>query len=74
MVEKRQVEKKEKSDLQAKFEDERAQAKQEKEQLLTKQLGVKEAVDKALFSMKVLEPKVEERVEHQVVHLTEAIQ
>jgi hypothetical protein len=74
MVEKCWVAQKEKDDLQAKFEEERAQVKQEKEQFLTEQLGVKEAVDRALRSMMGLEPKAEDRVEHQVVQLAEAIQ
>jgi hypothetical protein len=74
MVEQCRVAQKEKEDLQAKFEEERAQAKQEKEQLLTEQLGVKEAVDRALRSVTGLEPKAEDRVEHQVAQLAEAIQ
>jgi hypothetical protein len=45
MVEQCRVAQKEKDDLQSKFEEERAQFKQEKEQLLVEQLGVKEAVD-----------------------------
>jgi hypothetical protein len=39
MVEQHRVAQKEKEDLQAKFEEERAHAKQEKEQFLTEQLG-----------------------------------
>jgi hypothetical protein len=60
MVEQRRVAQKEKENLQSEFEEERAQAKQEKEQFLTKQLGVKEAVDKAFLSMTGLEPKAED--------------
>jgi hypothetical protein len=60
MVEKHWVTQKEKDDLQTKFEEERVQVKQEKEQLLAEHLGVKEAVDRALFSMMGLKPKSEE--------------
>jgi hypothetical protein len=35
---------------------------------------VKEAVNKALHSVTVLEPKAEDQVAHQVEHLVEAIQ
>jgi hypothetical protein len=66
MVEQRRVAKKEKEGLQAKFEEERVQAKQEKEQFFTEQLGVKEAVNRALHCVTGLEPKAEDRVEHQV--------
>jgi hypothetical protein len=66
MVEKRWVTQKEKDDLQAKFEEDRAHVKQEKEKFLTEQLGVKEVVDRALRSVTGLEPKVEDQVEHQV--------
>jgi hypothetical protein len=54
------VDKKEKEDLQAKFEEERAQAKKEKEQLLTEQWGVKEAVNRSLHFVTGLEPKAED--------------
>jgi hypothetical protein len=39
-----------------------------------KQIGVKEAVNRALFSMKGLENIAEDLVENQVVRLVEAIQ
>ena len=66
IVEKRWVAQKEKEDLQAKFEEERAQAKQEKEQFLMEHIGVKEAVSRSIRSVIGLEPKVEYQVEHQV--------
>jgi hypothetical protein len=47
---------------------------QEKEQLLAGQLKVKEAVNRALFSVTGLEPQAEDQVEHQVEQLAEAIQ
>jgi hypothetical protein len=43
-----------------KFEKEKAQIQQEKEQLLAEQLEVKEAVNRALCSVMGLEPKVED--------------
>jgi hypothetical protein len=73
MVEKCRVSQKEKDDLQTKFEEEKVQLKQEKEQLLAEQLGVKEAVDRSLLSMMGLEPKIEDRVEHKVAQLVEVI-
>jgi ribosomal protein S3 len=48
--------------LQAKWDEEKVQLQQSKEQLLIKQLKVKEMVHRALFSMRVIELKVEERV------------
>jgi hypothetical protein len=46
--------------LQMKFEKEKAQIQQEKEQFLVEQLEVKEAVNRALRSMTGLEPQVED--------------
>jgi hypothetical protein len=46
---------------------------QEKEQFLTGEIEVKEAVNKALCSVIGLEPQVEDRVEHQVEKLAESI-
>jgi hypothetical protein len=75
VVEQHRVAQQEKDDLHTKFEEERAQVKQEKEQLLAEQLRVKEAVSRALRSVTGLEKKVtEEPVEHQVAQLAEAIQ
>jgi hypothetical protein len=42
--------------------------------LLAEQVGVKEAVSRALHSMTGLEKKEEDPVEHQVAQLVEAIQ
>jgi hypothetical protein len=57
-----------------KFEKEKSHIQQEKGQFLEEQLKVKEAVNRALHSMTGLEPKEEDRVEHQVEQLTKAIQ
>jgi chromosome segregation ATPase len=74
IVEQHRVAEQEKVSLQAKFEEEKAQMQQEKEQLLAEQLEVKEAVNRALHSVTGLEPQAEDRVTHQVEKLTEAIQ
>jgi hypothetical protein len=50
-IEKQQVLQQEKDDLQAKFAEEIAQTQKEKEQLFVEQMGIKEAVTRALFSM-----------------------
>jgi hypothetical protein len=47
---------------------------QEKEQLLAEQLEVKEAVNRALYSMIGLEPWEKDRVTYQVEQLVEFIQ
>jgi VIT1/CCC1 family predicted Fe2+/Mn2+ transporter len=70
IVEQCRVVEQEKVSLQEKFEEEKAQMQQEKEQLLTKKLEVKEAFNKALRSVTGLEPQVEEQVTHQVEQLT----
>jgi hypothetical protein len=74
IVEQHRVAEQEKVSLQAKFEEEKAQMQQEKEQLLAEQLEVKEAVNRALHSVTGLEPQAEDQVTHQVEQLTEAIQ
>jgi hypothetical protein len=74
IIEQRRVAQQEKDDLQIKFEEDRAQIQQEKEQLLTEQVGVKEAVHRALRSVTGLEKMEEDPVESQVVKLAEAIQ
>jgi chromosome segregation ATPase len=74
VVEQCRVAQQEKDDLQTKFEEEKAQIQQEKEQLLVEQIGVKEAVSRALRSVTGLEKKEEDPVEHQVAQLAEAIQ
>jgi hypothetical protein len=48
VIEQHRVAQQEKDDLQTKFKEERAQIQQEKEQLLAEQVGVKEAVSRAL--------------------------
>jgi ribosomal protein S3 len=60
--------------LQAKFDEEKAQLQQEKEQLLVEQLKVKEVVNRELHSVTVVEVKVEDQVTQQVVQLEEVIQ
>jgi predicted nucleic acid-binding Zn-ribbon protein len=50
------------------------QIQQEKEKMLAKQVGVKQAVNGALCSVTGLEKKVKDQVENQVVQLVEAIQ
>jgi hypothetical protein len=74
IVEQRRIAEQEKVSLQAKFEAEKAQMQQEKEQLLAEQLEVKEAVNRALHSVTGLELQAEDRVTHQVEQLAEAVQ
>jgi ornithine cyclodeaminase/alanine dehydrogenase-like protein (mu-crystallin family) len=57
VIEQRRVAQQEKAALQTKFEEEKAQIQQEKEQLLAEQLRVKEAVSRALRSVTGLEKK-----------------
>jgi hypothetical protein len=59
LVEKRRVAEQENISLQVKFDEEKAQMQQRKEHLLAKQLEVKEAVNRALRSVIVLEIKAE---------------
>jgi hypothetical protein len=74
IIEKHRVVQQEKDDLQTKFKQDRAQIQQENEQLLTEQIGVKEAVRRALRSVIGLEKMEEGPVENQVMKLVEAIQ
>jgi hypothetical protein len=74
VIEQRKVAQQEKAALQAKFEEEKAQIHHEKEQLLVEQVGVKQAVSRALRSLMGLEKKEEYLVEHQVANLVESIQ
>jgi hypothetical protein len=60
--------------LQAKWDEEKAQLQQSKDQLLAEQLEVQERVHKALRSVMVIEVKIEERVPQQVAQLEEVIQ
>jgi VIT1/CCC1 family predicted Fe2+/Mn2+ transporter len=57
-----------------KFAEDKAQIQKEKEQLLTEQMGVKEAVTRALHSVSGLTQIEEDTVESQVEKLAEAIQ
>jgi hypothetical protein len=57
-----------------KWEEEKAQLQQSKDQLLAEQLDVQERVHKALRSVTVIEVKIEERVPQQVAQLEEVIQ
>jgi hypothetical protein len=74
LVEQRQAAEQENISLQANFDGEKAQILQGKEQLLMKQLEVKEAVSRELRSMTFVEIKVEDRVTQQVEKHTESIQ
>jgi predicted RNA-binding protein len=74
LVEQRRAAEQENISLQAKFDEEKAQIQQGKEQLLTEQLEVKEAVNRALRSVTVIEIKAEDRVTQQVEQLEEVIQ
>jgi hypothetical protein len=64
----------EKNALQEKFEEDRVKFQKEKEQLLTKQIGFEEVVNRAFRSVTGLEKKAEEPIEHQVMKLNEVIQ
>jgi hypothetical protein len=74
VIEQRRVAQQEKDDLQIKFEEDKAQIQKEKEQLLMEQVGVKEAVNRALRSVTGLEQIEEDPVESQVAKLAAAIQ
>jgi hypothetical protein len=74
IIEKHQVAQQEKEAIQEKFDKERAKIKKGKEQLLMKKIGIKEAINRAFFSMIGLEQKVEEPIECQVMKLAEVIQ
>jgi hypothetical protein len=56
-----------------KFENEKAQIQQEKEQLFVEQLKVKEEVNRALPSVMGLEPKAKDQFKHQVEQIAEYI-
>jgi hypothetical protein len=74
LVEQRRAFEQEKSALQAKFDEEKAQLQQGKEQLLAEQLEVKEAVNRALRSVTIIEVKAEDQITKQVAQLEEVIQ
>jgi hypothetical protein len=73
-IEQRQVAQQEKYGIQAKFAEDRAQIQKEKEQLLANQIGVKEAVIRALRFLVGLEWMEEDPVEIQVGKIVESIQ
>jgi hypothetical protein len=56
------------------LEEDRVKIQKEKEQLLAKQIRIEEAVNRAFFSLTVLEQKSEEPLERQVLKLVEVIQ
>jgi hypothetical protein len=64
----------EKNSFQEKFEEDRVKIQKEKEQLLAKQIGIEEAVNRSFFYVTNLEQKAEEPIERQVMKLVEVIQ
>jgi hypothetical protein len=66
IVEQHRIAEHEKVSLHAKFDEEKAQMHQEKENLLTGQLKVKESVNRALHFVIGLEPQAKDPIEHQV--------
>jgi hypothetical protein len=74
LLEQRSTTKQEKLALQSKWDEEKAQLRTKKEQLLTEQLEVKERVNRALRSVTVVEVQTEEQVPQQVAQLEEVIQ
>lgn len=74
LVEQCQFSEHEKISFQVKFDEEKAQLQKGKEQLLTEQLKVKEAVNKALRPVTLVEVKVEDQVTKKVAQLEEVIQ
>jgi DNA-binding HxlR family transcriptional regulator len=74
LVEQHRATEQENISLQVNFDEEKAQMQQAKEQLLTEQLKVKEAVNRSLHSVTVIEIKVEYQVTQQVEHIEEVIQ
>jgi hypothetical protein len=74
IIEQRRAAQQEKDTLQAKFEEDRAKIQKEKEQLLAKQIGIEEVVNRSFLSVTGLEQKAEEPIERQVMKLVEVIQ
>jgi hypothetical protein len=72
-LEKHRVAQQEKDDLQVKFAEDGEQLRKEKEQLLAEQIGIKEAVTRALRSMSGLAQMEEETIESQVGKIIESI-
>jgi hypothetical protein len=73
-LEKLWVAQQEKDDLRAKFEEDKEKIQKEKDQLLAEQIGIREAVNRALRSVSGLAQMEEETTESQVGKLVEAIQ
>jgi hypothetical protein len=63
-----------KDDLQTKFEENKEQIQQDKEQLLAEQVRVKEAFNKEIHSVTSLEKMEEDLVVNKFVKLVESIQ
>jgi hypothetical protein len=57
-----------------KFDEDREKIQKEKEQLLTKQVGIEEVVNRAFRFVTGLEQKAKEPLDHQVMKLVEVIQ
>jgi hypothetical protein len=74
IIEQRRAAQQEKEVIQEKFDKDRAKIQKEKDQLLTKQIEIKEFVKKAFHSMTNLEKKAEEPLYCQVMKLVEVIQ
>jgi hypothetical protein len=64
----------EKDDIRAKFEEDKEKIQKDKDQLLTKQTVVREAVTRELLSMRGVAQMEEETVKSQVGKLAKAIQ
>ena len=73
IIEQCQASQQEKEAIQEKFDKERTKIQKEKEQLLTKQIRIEEAVNGEFCSVTGLEHKVEEPIEHQVMKLAKVI-
>jgi hypothetical protein len=69
VIEQRRAAQQEKDAIQEKFEEDRVKIQKEKEQLLAKQIGIEEAVNRAFHSVTGLEQKAEEPIECQVMKL-----
>jgi chromosome segregation ATPase len=74
IIEQRRAAQQEKEAIQEKFDKDREKIQKEKEQLLAKQIGIEEAVNRAFLSVTGLEQKAEEPLDHQVMKLAEVIQ
>jgi hypothetical protein len=74
IIEQIQAAQQDKNALQAKFEEHGVKIQKEKEKLLTKHIGIEEAINGAFRSVIGLEQKAEEPIECQVMKLAEVIQ